>query len=176
MRVHDIGGLIWIGVVIFAVVSSIMRSAKRARASADANAQTAGRAQQTPAGTTAAPAVNTRLAPDSRLAGLIAQFEQQAQAAAQADVAQRTPPQSPVPQVKVQTNVRMQRVTVPRVSAAPRPPAPEPAAPRSYPDVSEPVRMRSRGFFPDRAALAHAVVAAEVLGKPLALRDEYPLY
>lgn len=52
-------------------------------------------------------------------------------------------------------------------------PAPSPPAART-PAPSAPARVSAaRGLFPGRRALVRAVIAAEVLGKPRALNDEY---
>lgn len=127
---RDIGGLVWIVFVLFAVVSSIVKSARRSRG-------------------VPAPARSTQL---------IAQFHQQAQVV--------TPPQ-PVAQP--------QPVAPPQPAAQPIPPppqivrTPQPPAPR----VVAPAQPQQRpGFFAGRGALVRGIVAAEVLGKPLALRDE----
>jgi hypothetical protein len=52
------------------------------------------------------------------------------------------------------------------------PPPPVPAVPAPRHLVSPPPQSRSRGLFADRTDLARGIIAAEVLGKPLALRDE----
>jgi hypothetical protein len=46
------------------------------------------------------------------------------------------------------------------------------APPRPVVSHVELPRARATGFFADRGALIRGIVAAEVLGKPLALRDE----
>jgi hypothetical protein len=86
------------------------------------------------------------------LATLIDQFKRDAQAhVTPVPTAQPAPPVVPI-------------VAAP---AAIPPPVIAPAAP------SEAARVpRLAGLFPDRRALVRGIVAAEVLGKPLALRDE----
>lgn len=51
--------------------------------------------------------------------------------------------------------------------------APPPPAPLEHPHEPPPAPRRSRRLFRDRNAIVQAVIAAEVLGKPRALRDEY---
>jgi hypothetical protein len=133
---HDIGGLIWIVVVLFAVISSIVKSARRARAVP----ATSVRSAQPPA--------QSR----PQLASLIAQFAQEAQThAAPPATVQAPPPARPKPVASVPSPV---------VTAAPV--ALHVEAPRP----------RVTGLFADRGALVRGIIAAEVLGKPLALRDE----
>lgn len=60
-------------------------------------------------------------------------------------------------------------VTVAPAATVSRPPTPRMAAP-SPPEHRE---TRAAFRFPGRTELARAVIAAEVLGKPRALRDEY---
>ncbi|MFY9739062.1 MAG: hypothetical protein WAK11_08395, partial [Candidatus Cybelea sp.] len=61
----------------------------------------------------------------------------------------------------------------------PRPPQPRPApppaaTPRSEPPAALPAhRARQPSFFGTGPALVRAVIAAEVLGKPRGLHDEY---
>ena len=56
---------------------------------------------------------------------------------------------------------------------APPPPKPSPAPVPAVEAAHEPVAPRRRRLFRDRKAIVQAVIAAEVLGKPRALRDEY---
>jgi hypothetical protein len=82
----------------------------------------------------------------------------------------------------------VQRLTAqaepPAPRAAPQAAAPRPAPPRKKvvappPSAVEPApelpveRRHGRRFFDSRKAIVQAVIAAEVLGKPRALRDEY---
>lgn len=86
-----------------------------------------------------------------QLAELMRQFEQQAQAAAQPAPPPPPPPKPPAPA----------KIAAPAQAPPQRPVAVE-------------RRPRSGGLLAlsDRSSLMRAIVAAEVLGKPLALRDE----
>ena len=135
---RDIGGFIWIVFVLFAVISSIVKSARRSRG-APASVNTQG---NRPAATPARPAV-------------MVQFHQQAQPVVQP---------RPVPQPP--------RVVQPPPQAAPQPvPPPAQAVPRLVVPPPQP-ELRPKAFFADRDALVRGIIAGEVLGKPLALRDE----
>ncbi|HKE36011.1 MAG TPA: hypothetical protein VKB39_01175 [Candidatus Baltobacteraceae bacterium] len=138
---RDIGGLVWIVFVLIAVVSSIARSARKARTT-----------QAPPrSGQTIAQPVRTVPKPPpqmgQQLASLMAQFAQEAQRQAAPPPPAPPPPPKPVP-------------------AAPVPPAPAPQG------VVPPPQPRMRRFLADRSDLVRGIIAAEVLGKPLALRDE----
>jgi hypothetical protein len=77
------------------------------------------------------------------------------------------PAQAPQPQAQA----RQQFVVQPMRQVPVRPaPASAPTAPSPSPAARAPSRRR---LFPGRQGLVSAVIAAEVLGKPRALRDEY---
>lgn len=72
------------------------------------------------------------------------------------------------------------QVQAPAPTSSPRPPQPRPApprpasGPRSEAAAAPPVRrVRQRSFFGSGPELVRAVIAAEVLGKPRGLNDEY---
>jgi hypothetical protein len=147
--VRDIGAIIWGILVVIGVISSIVQSAKRARQTSVApristSSAPSSQSERSPERGVAAP---SRRAP--QLAAMMAQFERDSQNVAQA----AAPP--PPPQ--------------------PKPKAPKPAPPAAVvaPAQLQP-QVRRGGFasFGDRDSLIRAIVAAEVLGKPLALRDE----
>jgi hypothetical protein len=80
-----------------------------------------------------------------------------------------------------QVQQRLSRPTQPAVVVASSPvPAPRPQArsvQRSAPEAPAPLEhraqeRRSRRFFGDRSSIVRGVVAAEILGRPLALRDD----
>jgi hypothetical protein len=158
---RDIGALVWIVLVIFGVVSSIAQSARRATKPQRGGARPpVPQPQPQPRPPVPPPAaapqrqvrVNVNVRPGvqvpAALATLMAQFERDAQIAA----GQRSvPPPEPV--------------AAPPARAV-RPPAAMP------PPHHEPIPARSVRLFADRATLVRGIVAAEVLGKPLALRDE----
>lgn len=131
---RDIGGFIWIVFVLFAVISSIVKSARRSRG-APAAVNTQG---NRPAATPARPPV-------------MVQFHQQAQ---------------PVMQPRA--------VPQPPAQAAPQPVPPPPRPAQAVPRLVVPPQpeLRPKGFFADRDSLVRGIIAGEVLGKPLALRDE----
>jgi hypothetical protein len=151
--VHEIGVVVWAVVVIAGVVSSIVQSARK-------------RAALNGIPGTAAPASAQRLAEMRRLAQTIA---------VRVD-----------PAGKVVSPVRP-AATAPRPPGTPRtvapnvppPPAPAPAstspsqqAPGWPTGTQRPAHRAVERLYRNRHALADAIVAAEVLGKPLALRNE----
>jgi len=77
-------------------------------------------------------------------------------------------------QAQVQAPASSPRPAQPR-PAPPRPAPPRPApAPRSEPAPAPPAHTaRQRSFFGSGPELVRAVIAAEVLGKPRGLNDEY---
>lgn len=150
LGVRDIGGLVWIVFVLIAVVSSIARSARKARGGTRVSSSLSSqvnRSSETPTRTMqVAPRPPARM---QQVASLMTQFAQEAQS--HADLPPRP---KPVPRPPPVAPV-----------ATPAPVAPVAAAP-PFP------QRRGIGFFADRGALVRGIVAAEVLGKPLALRDE----
>jgi hypothetical protein len=139
---HDIGGLIWIVLVIIGVVTSISRSARRSVAQ-----RTVTTYHTVPAPQRLAPAAEVRPEVVAELENIIRQ-------------SQATPRPAPAPAA---------------------PPKPPPAANLPPPPVrtmvSVPARpSRAEKLFGDRSSVVRAVIAAEVLGKPLALRNEYSRY
>ncbi len=81
---------------------------------------------------------------------------------------QRMPPGAPPPAVGAAPPAAPRRVVPAR---PPSPPAPPPAADHTL-DVFRPAHRRGPRVFGGRGALVRAVIGAEVLGKPVALRDE----
>jgi hypothetical protein len=89
------------------------------------------------------------------------------------------PPQAAQQIQRLADMLRAAQVVVPSAPppapAPPPKPKPTPAAPQAVveaPHASEPVRSPGRKLFGGRGQLVRAVIAAEVLGKPRALRDE----
>ncbi len=147
---HEIGGLVWVLLVIIGVVSSIVQSSRRSAAQRRVQPpQTA--ARQMPVAQR--PPIRPQPQFDMReeLASIMAQMAAQSQPV-------QPPPKPPPPPV------------APTPVAAPPPPPIRPV-----PAVHSPV-ARTEKLFGQRSSLVRAVIAAEVLGKPLALRDEYPQY
>jgi hypothetical protein len=141
---HEIGGLVWVVLVIIGVVSSIVQSSRRSAAQ---------RSVQRPQAVVR-----------------------------QMPVAQNAPVrQQPQPQFAMReelASIISQMAAQSQPVQQPRPPPPPPIAPAPRPaaaPVPTPV-ARTRKLFGDRTSLVRAVIASEVLGKPLALRDEYPRY
>jgi hypothetical protein len=124
MHVGDLGGLIWILIVVIAVISSIRRNIARVR-----SAQQQPRASQAPPPPVAAPA------------------PQMPQSVAQAFA---MPPVVPPP------------------VAPPPAPAPPPVA---FPAPARLGTSTIRGMFGGSTTLVRAIVAAEVLGPPIALQE-----
>ena len=142
---RDVAGLLWVLFLIVGVVGSIVQSVRKQAAAREAQ-----RVPQQPAP------------------------QQQAQrpppVAAPAPV-QRAQVSSLVSQLR--TLLPPQAVAPPPVAAAPPPPPPRPPtpdAPRAEPPPSRP--PAGARLFGTRSGLVRAVIAAEVLGKPHALRDE----
>ncbi|MBV8375012.1 MAG: hypothetical protein JO302_05840 [Candidatus Eremiobacteraeota bacterium] len=146
---HDIGGLIWIVLVIVGVITSIVQSSRRSISQRTVSRyQTAAPPQ--PLTATSQPAAQIRPELIAELENIIRQSQQPARPG--------VPPPSP-----------------PKPPPAPPPPAPPPVPqPRAMPSAPPP--RAARVFGGDRSSLVRAVIAAEVLGKPLALRNEYPRY
>jgi hypothetical protein len=120
------------------------------------------------------------------IGSIVSSIRKQSQRAqAEASTPRRIPPQWQPPAGQLPEWV--QRLTAQAEPPAPRmvpqATAPQPARPRkpvvTPPAVVEPAhdllvaRRPSRRFFDSRKAIVQAVIAAEVLGKPRALRDEY---
>jgi cbb3-type cytochrome oxidase subunit 3 len=160
---NDLIPLAWFGLIVIGVISSVVKSAKK---------QAAARASQGEI-----PAVRVTGVPQ----GLHAQF-----AANAAQVAQPPPVAVPLPV----------RRPLPASRPAAAPPAPAPAAaPQTVPDYIPPLTsytpapldstppphalgvqprpVRAARLFGSSHAVLRSIVAAEVLGKPRALRDEY---
>jgi hypothetical protein len=154
--VHEIGVVVWAVVVIAGVVSSIVQSArKRAALNGTPGAAAAASAQ--------------RLAEMRRLAQTIAVRVDPA-----GNVVSPVRPAATVPRPPGTS-----RAVAPN---SPAPAAPAPAAPASttlseqapgWPNGTQrPAHRAVERLYRNRHALADAIVAAEVLGKPLALRNE----
>ena len=155
---RDIGGLIWVIIVIIAIFSSIRKSVRQAR-------QTMSQAQQRPA-------VPPRPAPPP-----------QPPAAQPLTPLERALQLSPVVDVRAKP-VAPAVIQVP-APAAPVPPTRMPPLVVTPPSVTPPhdpfrtesiSRRRSSGLlggmFEDKNAILRAVVGAEVLGKPKALQEQ----
>jgi hypothetical protein len=159
MHLGDLVGAAWFLIVIAGVVSSVVRSVRRASQSGQNPQARQQFVQQPPAR-----GVHAQFA-----TGAVVPAQAPAPAAAPAPVPPPVPPQAarqPAP-----------RAIAPRVlhqAAAPVAPAPAAAQSWSMP-VEAPAPKLAFGRFRTRHELVRAVVGAEILGKPKALRDEYDL-
>jgi hypothetical protein len=154
--VHEIGVVVWAVVVIAGVVSSIVQSARKRAA-----------LNGTPG--TAAPASAQRLAEMRRLAQTIAVRVDPAGNVVSPVRPAATAPRPPGTPRNVAPNVP------PPAAAAPPAPAstsPSQQAPGWPTGTQRPAHRAVERLYRNRHALADAIVAAEVLGKPLALRNE----
>jgi hypothetical protein len=147
---HDIGGLLWIVLVIVGVVTSIVQSSRRSVSQRTVSRYQQAVPQPQRAATPPQPAPEIRPEVIAELENIIRQSQQ-------APVRVPTPPSPAKPPP----------VPVPSPPAAP-PPRPMPSTPRRPAGAQK--------LFGDHSSLVRAVIAAEVLGKPLALRNEYPRY
>jgi len=173
--VRDLGGFIWIVFVLFAVISSIVKSARKAQGAPARGGPTAQPpAAPGPSSATMPQAkqppqrqvrVNVRVTQppgvqiNPQLASLNQQFEQEAQRHAN-PARQTAPPPAAAPDIQ---------------PVQPPAPAPAPTAP------AVPIALSAKSLRPvgrmdwlarDRNALVRGIIASELLGKPLALRDE----
>ena len=151
---HDVGTFVWVVLVVIGVVSSIVSNArKRGAPVPGVQPRPPVQPPQRQAQQAASPSLAAPLPPGLTLADLA----QAARAAASAP--QPAAPQpAPVP--------RPVRIRPPATS-----PQPLPGAEHTL-DVFRPARRRGPHMFQGRGALVRAVVGAEILGKPLALRDD----
>jgi hypothetical protein len=178
--VHDfgsqIGGLIWVAIVVIGVVSSVVKNAKRQRAQQ-------GQAPQPRPGALP-PLVQTTGVP----AGLHAQFAADAISIRRQAMAPNLPPPAPAVAVAVPAPVRRAVAarapiaapldigpTVPDYTPAPiaYTPAPLDNTPPPHAMVIPQRSVRAAKLFGSPKAILRSIIAAEVLGKPRALRDEY---
>jgi hypothetical protein len=111
------------------------------------------------------------------IGSMVSSARRQVAAGAQAPRPQRPPAPAATAQQRLAQALQA-RVQAP--ASSPRPPQPRPAPPRpvsaphSEPPAVPPAhRARQRSFFGTRPELVRAVIAAEVLGKPRGLHDEY---
>jgi|SRR5580692_1796295 hypothetical protein len=111
------------------------------------------------------------------IGSMVSSARRQVAAGAQAPRSQAPPAVAPTAQQRLAQALQA-RVQAPAVS--PRAPQPRPAPPRpvSAPRGEPPAapvahQARQRSFFGSRPDLVRAVIAAEVLGKPRGLHDEY---
>ncbi len=149
---------LWVGVVILAVFGNIAKSAKRQAA----------QLRQRPPG-------NSGQIPPAVPAGILRQFDPTV--AARVVVAPRTPQpvvrQAPPPFVSPKN--ASPTVAAPERAVAPLAPSPPPREVLSPPagDLTHAGSRRRNPGWLAQGGWARAVVAAEVLGKPRALRDEW---
>jgi hypothetical protein len=173
--VHDIGGIVWVAIVIIGVISSIVQNAQKARRAAQAGGSRP--TQQPPQRPAAVRTVPVRIDDTGSLQ------EQLARYASSGTMAPSSLPSS--------------RPAAPPVAQIPKPPAPVQAPPSATPasasartvrrappavpqaqawlsplDLPRRKRTGIAKLFADRRSLTGAFIAAEVLGKPRALRDE----
>ncbi|MGC9993346.1 MAG: hypothetical protein ABSD52_13270 [Candidatus Cybelea sp.] len=145
---RDVGILIWVVFLVIGVVGSMVSSARR-QVAARTEPKSAPQGQR----------VTSVVAPASKTQGDAAGQQRLVQALlAQMQVQAAPAPPPPAPPRPV----------------PPRPPPPKPAPPRSEsPAAAEAHRARPRSLFGTGPDLVRAVIAAEVLGKPRGLHDEY---
>jgi hypothetical protein len=155
--VHEIGVVVWAVVVIAGVVSSIVQSARKRAA-----------LNGTPG--TASPASAERLAEMRRLAQTIAVRVDPAGKVVSPVRPAGTAPRQPGAPRPIASNVAAPVVSAPDLSA---PAATSPSQAPGWPTGTQrPAHRAIERLYRNRHALADAIVAAEVLGKPLALRNE----
>jgi len=151
--VHGLGLLIWVVLLFVGVLGSIVSSIrKQAQRGAPAVAARPSPPRPSMPARPAGPAPYTNQAPEP---GQLPQWLDRMLAA------QAAPPPA------------VQRPVAPK-PVSPKPAPPKPAAPQPF--VMEHRAPKARRFFGDNHDLVRAVIAAEVLGKPRGLRDEYPFY
>jgi hypothetical protein len=154
---RDIGILVWVGLLIVGVVGSMISSLRR-------QAQTQGSQRPLrPGPGRASPWVQPTVA------------QPPPPAAPPQRVPTRVSAQGLSTRVSAQglsTRVRPQPVEAGSQTTSPRAQSPSPRA-QSRGEGTTVARGLAKGFFRDRRSLVRAVIAAEVLGKPRALGDEY---
>lgn len=139
---RDIGILVWVVFLVVGVIGSMVSSIRR-------QAQAAQSQARNPA--SSAPSAPARRAVAYQVASPQEGFVRVLQSTLQ------------------QTSQPLPRPTAPRPPPAPKPP---PAAPAPVHAAEPPHPPPGRRLFGNRRDLVRAVIAAEVLGKPRALRDE----
>jgi hypothetical protein len=155
---RDFGFVVWAIVVIAGVVSSIAQSARKRSAASGTQAGAAAPSAQ-------------RLAEVRRLAQTIAvRVDQNGNVAGPVRAAGTAPRPPAKPPAAAPAAAPATPAAQPQASSASQSAQRAPAWPVGT--VERPHRALER-LFRNRHALADAVVAAEVLGKPLALRNEY---
>jgi hypothetical protein len=108
------------------------------------------------------------------IGSMVSSARRQAAAGPQAQRPQVPPaPAAAAQQRLVQALQARAQAQVPAPASSPRPAQPRPAPPRPAPPAPSPHRARQRSFFGTGPELVRAVIAAEVLGKPRGLNDEY---
>ena len=161
---RDIGGLIWLIFIVVGVISSIVQSARKQQAARQARQPTVSAPRPVPQGAAtqplaAAPKQVRVVTQSGNVSPQVARLLEQFAAAAQATAPQ--PPPQPAPQPK------------PKPVPPPAAPPVESAQTAAQAFVTaRPSRPHVARLFGDKRALVRAVIAAEVLGKPRALRDE----
>jgi hypothetical protein len=145
--VRDVGFLVWVVLLFVGVLGSIVSNVRK-------------QAQRTGTPTAVRPApTQTPRAREGPVMGITAQGPQPGELPQWLDrmlQVSAPPPAPPTAQKRV----------------APKPVAPKPELPQ--PLVGEHHAVRARPLFDFRRDLVRAVIAAEVLGKPRGLADEYP--
>lgn len=152
---HDIGGLIWVIIVVLAVFSSIRKSVRQAR-------ESAAQAQQRPPATSVQRPLPEPVRPAQASAPPVTPLQRALQLSPIP-----APPVPPPPQIRV-----VPPLPTPAASVATpqRPPAHDPFRPESI--QRRPLSGLLGGIFEDKDAILRAVVAAEILGKPKALQEQ----
>lgn len=109
------------------------------------------------------------------IGSMVSSVRRQAAAGAQAPRPQAPPATAAAAQQRL-VQALQARAQAPASSSRPPPPRPTPPRPASAPHGEPPAaahKARQRSFFGSRPELVRAVIAAEVLGKPRGLHDEY---
>jgi soluble lytic murein transglycosylase-like protein len=169
---RDIISIAWVVIVVIGVVSSIVKSVKKAQQGA-----------QSPVPGAQPPLVRTTGVPS----GLHAQFAadaspltppvpvRSAPVAAAVPPPVRRPVRNPAPPVPQRGQVPQMPASVPDYvpPATAYAPAPLDNTPPPHAPVLQTRAVRAARLFGSPKAVLRSIIAAEVLGKPRALRDEY---
>jgi hypothetical protein len=170
---RDVGILIWVVFLIVGVVGSMVSSARRQVASRQAPR---GQAPQGARATSfVAPVTKGDTASSARSALLRQLSESQPLDSAQGDsgAARQRLVQTLLAQVQAPAAAPPPPAPAPPVPPRPPPPRPAPVPRNEPPAAPEAPKPRPRSPFATGPELVRSVIAAEVLGKPRGLHDEY---
>jgi hypothetical protein len=159
---HDLGGLIWVIIVLIAVFSSIRKNVQQARKTMQQ--QRPAMQQQGPAPPVHRPAPQPASQPPAPPTPTPLQRAFEMSPVTMSPVAPPAPTPAPAPRA-------VAPIPAPASATAPIPPLPH------DPFHTSSIQRRSSsgllgGIFEDKNSILRAVVAAEVLGKPKALQEQ----